>query len=270
MFSDLDESLRELLIADVPIERTQVDIEFDRPSREWSSRLSRPTLNLFLYDIREREALRDDFPFAEALPGQVTRRRPPRRIDCSYLITAWAKEAADEHRILAHVLAAMYRHAKLPEEQLQGDLQGLDYDVLLRVATPEHLAKPSDFWGVMDNELHACLVWVATIPLDAFRPFTTPIVTTATFAVGARGEAWREPFVTVAGAVRPAGDPQGAAAGVRLAVLGTALDVTTGDDGRFVLARILPGDYTMRIEAPDSEPRELPLTVPSESYDIQL
>ncbi|MFQ5382433.1 MAG: Pvc16 family protein, partial [Dehalococcoidia bacterium] len=54
MFSEVDESLRSLLIADVPLDPASVDITFERPTREWSSRLSRPTVNLFLADVRER------------------------------------------------------------------------------------------------------------------------------------------------------------------------------------------------------------------------
>ena len=39
---------------DVPIKKAEVEIAFDRPTRDWSSRLSKPTLNLFLFDVRER------------------------------------------------------------------------------------------------------------------------------------------------------------------------------------------------------------------------
>ena len=59
MFSDVDETLRSHLISDMPIHGGEVDIEFDRPTREWSSRLSKPTLNLFLFDVRERPEFRD-------------------------------------------------------------------------------------------------------------------------------------------------------------------------------------------------------------------
>lgn len=268
MFNDLDESLRELLITDVPIERTEVDIEFDRPSREWSSRLSRPTLNLFLYDIRERVDMRDDVDLRERRGDTYIRRRPARRLDCSYIVTAWAKEAADEHRILAHVLSSMYRHAVLPADLLQGDLKTDEGpDVLLRVVTPDHHAKPADFWGVMDNELRVSLNWVATVPLDAFRPFTTPVVRTAEFAVGAVGETWRERTTIVGGRVQASGEPR---EGVTVTIAGTGMHALTDRVGQFQFGRVAPGTYTIKVEEPGAEPREVSLAVPSENYDIEL
>src|SRR3972149_11967002 len=108
MFQDVDETLREVLAADVPIRKPEVDIAFERPTRQWASRLSRPTLNLFLYQIREREELRDDAPLiSRDENGNAVKRKPPRRMDLAYLVTAWTQEAADEHRILARVLASM-------------------------------------------------------------------------------------------------------------------------------------------------------------------
>ena len=56
MFQDVDGTLRAVLMADVPIKKAEVEIAFDRPTRDWSSRLSKPTLNLFLFDVRERVA----------------------------------------------------------------------------------------------------------------------------------------------------------------------------------------------------------------------
>ena len=59
----------------------------------------------------------------------VTKQRAPTRVDCSYLITAWASESIsnpsqDEHRILGEVMRVLLRHATLPAQVLQGDLAG--------------------------------------------------------------------------------------------------------------------------------------------------
>jgi hypothetical protein len=47
VIADLDEVLRELLTREIDIKDNEVDITFDQPKREWSARLSKPTLNLF-------------------------------------------------------------------------------------------------------------------------------------------------------------------------------------------------------------------------------
>jgi hypothetical protein len=94
MFHDVDETVRAVLQADVPINKAEIDIAFDRPTREWSSRLTKPTLNLFLYDIRERKELTDDTPIIRRDEnGRASKQTPPRRIDLAYIITAWTKEA---------------------------------------------------------------------------------------------------------------------------------------------------------------------------------
>ncbi len=193
MFNDVDESLRSLLIADMPIERNEIDISFDRPTREWSGRLSKPTLNLFLMDMREHPMLRNDVPEITRLADGTARRAvPSRRIDMSYLVTAWAREAADEHRILSRVLATMFRLDRIPEEHLAGQLVNTTKNVLARIMPPDHLTKPADFWGVMDNELHSNLMWVITAPLDAFEPITGPIVRTAEFRFSRPDADWME------------------------------------------------------------------------------
>jgi len=58
MITDLDETTKQLLIKEMPIENNEVDIKFDLPKREWAAKLSRPTINLYLYDIRENTELR--------------------------------------------------------------------------------------------------------------------------------------------------------------------------------------------------------------------
>ena len=179
MISDVDEALRDFLAADVPLPQGEIDISFDRPTREWSSRLSRPTLNLFLFDVRERMEFRDPNESRAITPdGRIRTQRPPRRIDLSYVITAWAKEPGDEHRILARVLTSMFRTLELVGDQLGGELQTTNYPVLMRIMPPDHIAKPADLWGVLDNDMRASLTWVATAPLQTAAPVIGPIVRT--------------------------------------------------------------------------------------------
>lgn len=271
MFSDVDESLRDLLIADMPIQGGEVDISFERPTREWANRLTKPTLNLFLSDIRERIDLRDEAQRVRYDDrGMAIRHRPERRIDLLYIVTAWAKEPADEHRILARALGTIYRHAWVPEEQLRGELPSSDHKLLLRVMPPDYLAKPADLWGVLDNDLHASLTWVATAPLDVFAPVTGPIVRTRELAIGEVGEDWRERFVQVGGTVRRKDGGGEGVADVKVSVAGTAIQTVTDDEGRFVIPRILPGDYTWRIETPEGSPTEIAVAIPADSYDMEI
>lgn len=271
MFNDLDETLRQVLIADVPLDPREVDIVFDRPTREWSSRLSKPTLNLFLFDVRERIDFRDDsWTVARTADGKAERRRPSRRVDCAYFVTAWAREPADEHRILGRVLATLYRQARISPDFLQGDLQNSDVPVLTRATAPDYLAKPYELWGVLDNEIRASLTWVATIPLDVFAPVSGPMVRSLELRFTREGEDWQEAFTRVGGIAHRNGNLLDPVSNARVRVLGTALQAWTDEEGKFTFPRLLPGEYQVLIEGAGGLRSEQPLTVPSGSYDISV
>lgn len=279
MFDDVDESLRSLLIADVPLDPSEVEISFDRPTREWSGRLSGPTLNLFLFDIRERMDFRDDsWRTSRTAAGVVTRERGPRRVDLSYSVTAWTREPEDEHRILGRVLASLYRNMRLPEEHYKGALEGFESSIPLRAMPPDHLQKSTDFWGVMDNELRANLTWVVTAPLDVFAPYSGPMVRTRTLRFGrlaADGEEEEEDlqsreFHHAGGIVHTEGDPDAGLEGVRLSVQETGATALSDSDGKYSFSRLAEGEYTVLVEPTEGKPFTAPLQVPSANYDIGI
>lgn len=279
MFDDVDESLRSLLTADVPLDPSEVEISFDRPTREWSGRLAGPTLNLFLFDIRERMDFRDDaWRTSRTAAGVVTRERGPRRVDLSYSVTAWTREPEDEHRILGRVLASLYRNMRLPEEHYKGALEGFESSIPLRAMPPDHLQKSTDFWGVMDNELRANLTWVVTAPLDVFAPHSGPMVRTRTLRFGrlatdaeeAEEDLRSREFHHVGGIVHAEGDPNAGLEGVHFSVQGTGATAVSDVDGKFSFSPLAEGDYTVLVEPPDGEAFTGQLQVPSADYDIGI
>ena len=58
MIQDLDESLRALVRRDA-MDGSGVEISFDAPTKDWSARRNTPTVDLYLYDIREDMARRE-------------------------------------------------------------------------------------------------------------------------------------------------------------------------------------------------------------------
>jgi hypothetical protein len=264
MFNDVDETLRAVLQADVPINKAEIDIAFDRPTHEWSGRLTKPTINLFLYDIREREELKDDTPIItrDAL-GRAVKQPPARRIDLAYFITAWTKEADDEHRVLGAVLASLYRQAVIDPKYLQGALHGTAYDVLSRVTPPSELVNPHDIWGVMDNEHHAPLSWVITAPLDVFKPTVGPLVRTKIIRVG------NEDVAQVAGIAHRKGDRSAVVAGVKVSINGTAFEAETNRAGEYTFVGVPTGDYVWKIQI-DGKTLERKIKVPAATYDVEV
>ena len=92
-----------------------VDIAFDAPSRDWSGQLSKPTVNLFLYDLREAEALRtSEWSRIDRATAAAFESRPPMVMECSYAVTAWTQAVEDEHRLLSQVLAILFAYPAAP------------------------------------------------------------------------------------------------------------------------------------------------------------
>jgi hypothetical protein len=178
VFADLDETLRHLLVQNVPVDISEVDISFEAPDREWSGRLSRPSINCFLYDVYENQELRDSNWEMRRVENSAARRRPPMRIDATYQVTTWARAPEDEHRLLWRVLVALTRHLALPPDSLQGGLVDQPYPLYTRVAQAEQKARinAADLWQALDNRIRPSLTYVVTLTLDPHEALTSPLV----------------------------------------------------------------------------------------------
>jgi hypothetical protein len=278
MIDDLDEVLRQLLVRDLPIKNGEVDVKFDQPKREWSARVSRPTLNLFLYDIRENQKLRQTQPMWDVErhgDGTVTKRRKPARIDLHYMITAWASEAEDEHRLLSRTLLTFLRCLQLPDELLPESLQHQPSPITLMVAQYDELRTPTDVWNVMDNEMRPGISLIVTMAMDPFVPVTGPLVRTRELIIGQspvpprrqldeRIEADR--FWTIGGTLRS--DQPLEPGGVRLTLVEQGQIVPLQPEGRFAIGRLKAGDYTLEVHVEGRETRLYQITVPAADYDL--
>lgn len=271
MITDLDATLEKLLIREVPIDNKDVDIHFDQPTREWSAKLTRPTINLYLYDMRENTELRQtNWVVERGDNGQATKKRPPRRIDLAYLITAWTNTAEDEHRLLWRALWALMKHPELPKDILQGELVGSDVPIRASVAQPDEVPNVADLWGVLDNELRPSLHLVATLPLDLGQVIRGPLVRSKRIRVeqGLQGQGAFEEITQVGGTVRDSeGQP---VAGAAVRVLERGLTSTTGEEGQYTFPNLPPGAYTFVVSSGVGEPKEHEVVVLSQDYDLRV
>jgi hypothetical protein len=265
VFADLDETIRQLLIQHVPLNLTEVDVSFDAPDREWSGRLSRPTINCFLYDVRENEELREaawDISRDETR-REVTRKRVPLRFNTTYNVTVWARAPEDEHGLLGRVLAALARHPVLPEDVIQGTLAEQQFPIMTRVGKPE-LARtnPADLWQALDNRIRPSLTYVVTVALDPNRLPIVPIRWAESTQVR------MQDLVAVVGRVRVRGKDS-PIAGARVLVPEQGASMTTGSDGSFSFT-VPPGKVTLVVEAPGRRAVSIAAEVPSANYDVEV
>lgn len=272
MISDLDETIKQLLVRMAPLDAAEVDICFDMPGQEWSAGITKPTVNLYLYDIRENHDLRTYDWEVERRPDKTaTRRRLPVRIDLTYLITVWTSAVDDEHRLLWYVLATLFRFPLIPTELFQGALAGQDLLINTLVAQPDGpLRNPADFWASLDNRLKASINFVVTVPLDTGIQFAAPLVSTRVLGVRDKSQQEVEERVQVKGVLHQKGKPELGIPQATLFIKEAGRSAETDEQGRYAFSRLSRGSYTVRIVAPDRKERETVLTVPSKSYDIEL
>jgi hypothetical protein len=188
MIDDLDRSLEVLLRRELPPGLMgQVTISFAMPDDQFPpSSVSLPAIDLFLYDIRENRELRTNEWQIERNNGTAIKKRAPARVDCSYLITAWASDtsttpALDEHLLLGEVMRALLRHPSIPDEVLQGRLQGQDPPLPAAALLPDHLQSLGEFWQALGGKPKAAFHYTVTISVEVQEPVQAGLVTDARF-----------------------------------------------------------------------------------------
>ena len=178
MIQDVDDTLKELLVQKVKPDLTGIDIKFDMPNKEWSAAVTTPTINLFLYDVRENHELRSSERTLVRNGNTGVESRAPVRVDLSYLITVWTTDVSDEHQLLGRVLATLLQFPLLPPEVLKGSMQTQPVPLQAWIAQPERLPSPWEFWGHMDHGMKAGLNFVLTTSLEPIPPTDVQLATT--------------------------------------------------------------------------------------------
>jgi Pvc16 N-terminal domain len=188
---DVDESLRTMITARA-MGRADVDVVFDAPTREWASRRTGPTINSFLYDIREDVGRRDvaSLSVRDDTGRVVGRRPPPRRFRLAYLLTAWTQRPEDEHRLLAALLSTFLRADRIPTEMLAGSLADAGVPVILQLALPPPQDRSlSDVWSALGGEMKPSLDLVVIAPIDPMRTIDVgpPVLEPVTLRIASGG-----------------------------------------------------------------------------------
>ncbi len=167
MIHEVDELLEKLVKKDA-LNGSSVELVFDAPTKDWVARRNAPTVDLYLYDIREdlqrRVPAWEDTRDAD---GRVQGRNlPPRRYKLSYLVTAWTQRPEDEHRLLSALLSCFIRNAMIKVDQLSGTLAEPDLPVYIDVGQPPSQDRSlADVWSALGGELKPSLDVVVTAPI---------------------------------------------------------------------------------------------------------
>ena len=178
MIHDLDKTLHVLLTQELPPELvSQVTISFATPDDQFPpTSVTLPAIDIFLYDVRENRDLRsNEWTVERHSSGTTTKKRPPVRVECSYLITAWPSESApnpamDEHHLLGEVMKVLLRHPTIPAGVLQGSLKGQEPPLPGISLQPGRLQSLGEFWQALGGKPKAALNYTVTIGVEVHKP----------------------------------------------------------------------------------------------------
>ena len=295
MINDLSRTLKYLLQT-VAHDEPQVfpllqgkAIEFARPDKDYKPN-PQGSVCLFLYDIRENRELRSNEPLRVVNNnGQSAVERPPTRVICSYLVTAWPAEkvgvdlkaklridddtAVDlnllEQQLLGEVLQVFSRYPQIPASSLQGKLADPQqpYPLPMITAQAEGLTNISEFWTAIGSNLKPSLNVKATIAVQVAAPEPEAR------QVAERALAEKPSRLEIKGQVNDATHKP--IVGARIAIVELDLNTTSDSNGRYSFSQIPIGKYHLQINwrAGEKIRREtVEINVPAAvgAYDITL
>lgn len=176
MIDLLDKTLTKLLDdSRAPADLLAAEVNFDVPKEGYAP--EKDTLNLYLYDVHENRGLRDPAPIIELIDGEYKKRRPPIRVDCSYMLTAWSAQSGDnasakEHLLLSQTLLWLSRFPSIPVDYLPAEWKDntrpdfQPFPVRMVVAEMNGVKEPGEFWSALGSPPRPSVNVVVTIAMN--------------------------------------------------------------------------------------------------------
>lgn len=210
-----------------------------------------PTVSLYLYDIRENTALRQDPFITNRKPdgAAVTKRRSSLRFDLTYSVTGHAGDPRAEHALLTFALGAFLRNPIVEMPKAEGEEETPKMNVT--IAQPEH--DPQTLWQGGNRPPSSSVTLRVTAPFNPFDIETVPLVRQAIFGYGQGSEPGflghpvdvRAVSLAAAGRVTFGGRPL---ANALVSVADRLTRTTTDEEGRYLLLNLPPGRYELVFE----------------------
>lgn len=164
MLGLIDHTFESFLRDVLKLDPTGVDISFEPPDRQWSARLSRPTINAFLWDIRRSTSrARTGLEEFEDEAGRTVRRLALPVVELRYVVTVWTSDHSDERELLGGVMGAVLEHSEFPTKHLPQELVNLRPPSLLMARAGEAHA---DIFKALDGQLKPGINVIVSAEVD--------------------------------------------------------------------------------------------------------
>jgi hypothetical protein len=269
MFQDLDATLQAVLSdAAAPAALRNAEISFDTPDKDFQP--PHASVNLFLHEVSENRALRDDARTLQRTGTTYKSTPPSLRVDCTYLVTAWSVNTAglkaqEEHQLLGLALLWLSRFPVIDETYLRGTLANpvQPYPLSTVLAQVKEGRGFGDFWTALGIPPRPAFSLTVTI---ALQPFDVVDEIPAVQQAQVRTSSLDWPALTgrvLDHELRPV-------PAATVTVAETGAEATTGATGDFAFPGLAFGAYTLRASAAGRPDQQVPVTYAADSqvHDI--
>ena len=267
--ADLDEGLRGLLKRELDHHGFEgVEISFDAPSREWSGKLTGPTVSLFLYDLREALDQAEMSGGEHRANGTAVISPPDLRLEATYAITAWSNAVEDEHRLLSQLIAILHSYRRLPADAL-GERLADAGPIETIVGRP--MEEKADFWTAVGGHYKPSIDFALRLSIRSGAAFVRgPEVRTQTLQTAAldapRGTMFE--LYRFGGTIRDQDSRPVQSAWVAMPESGAW--TSTDHRGRFVFDRVRPGMHRVLARTTDGGEVAATISIPGENADLVI
>ena len=281
MIDQLSQTLKNILK-----EFIDVDFSFDIPKENYAPEPD--TINLYLYDIHENRQLRDPVPIYKIVNGLYEKRKPPLRIDCSYMLTAWSSQGGDtaslrEHEILSQAFLWLSGFPEIPRDYLPDDWKDESnkyyqpFPVCLSVAQQDGVKQPGDFWAALGSPPRPYLNVVVIISMDVHYGESDSLAQTITKITQyeqLHKPETREEEIRIFGQIINSDEPPTGIPNAKVTIVELKRKTKSDENGNYSFNNIPRNEYTFEVEAVGYESKTVSITIPikvkGENYNIQL
>lgn len=270
--ADLDEALRDLLKRELGKHGFEgVDVAFDAPSRDWSGKLTNPTVNMFLYDLREAADPAGGTSTEVRGNGGAYTKPTPMRLELTYAVTGWTKAVEDEHRLLSQVLSVFFSYRPIPVDVLTPHLGEGTKVGAIETSVGRPREDKADFWTAVGGQYKASIDYVVRMTVESGAVFERgPEVRSQTLRTrildGPRSTL--SEFTRLGGTIKTGDGTPVANAFVSIPEAGVW--TASNREGRFIFDRIVPGEHRVLARTAAGDEAELTATVPGTPVDLVM
>ena len=266
------QSLAQILAGGTSLVSTeQIDFNHLGNRREESTM---PTLNLYVYDIRESRQLQHS--------GRQVDRKASRNLqsanvswtpdwfDVSILLTAWDRTALGEHYLISEALSLLLRHRSIQEQFLAPELRR--YGNLSMSVALEPPIEVGSLWSALNVPLRPALYLTVAVPIDSQQnsiPMVWERIVSLNNLLDKQGDcAVITKKVAIAGLVKnettnlPISE-------VGIIVAGTEKSTESNDEGLFFFDNLSTGNYVLVLDYPGYSSQNVNVLVETEGYSFK-